>query len=157
MPEPPVGIIFNMPKSTNHPTTVITSETPDGLDLGLATQTWKKLAISELRLEMLSDLVTLDVGLNDIEEIGYDLRLNLRSEKLRNKSDCERKALREIMVLKMTDERFTCQELTRERNQWRRRLKEELGDHSRKLRSVIRLLRAEASREKVFHRAKLVI
>ena len=60
---------INMPQSPHHPTTVITSETPDGLDLGLAVQTWKKLAISELRLEMLSDLVTLDVGLNDIEEI----------------------------------------------------------------------------------------
>ena len=125
-----------------------TSQHCDGIDLGLVKQTWIKLAASEMRLELLKDLIALDIGLNEVEGFCSDLRLKFRSKTLSNKSDSEKGVVREAMRLKLLDERKYSQELTRDRNKWRRQLKTTMEDNPRKFRSVIKFLRGEAAGEK---------
>ena len=70
---------------------VITSQC-EGQDLGLARVIWTKLAASEMRLELLRELVKLGIGLNEIEDFCSVLKLHGG-------------IVKEAMKLKLLDER----------------------------------------------------
>ena len=140
-----------------HPYLVNTSQTCEGLDLGPVTKVWTIMAAADERLELLKNLIKLDIGLNEVEDNLSDLTRKFRSAEMklkRNKSECGRRVVREPMRLKLMDARRTYQETTTEMNNWRRKLKQILGDNSWKYRSVIKYLKGEESRERVLCKEK---
>ena len=47
------------------------------MDLSVMKKTWEDLAATEMRLQLMSELVKLSVGLADVEEVNLDLKGNL--------------------------------------------------------------------------------
>ena len=51
----------------------------EGPDLGLMMKTWKDMAASERRIEFMTKLKGLKLGLTEIEEFNLGLNIQLRS------------------------------------------------------------------------------
>ena len=135
----------------NQPILVNISHICEGLDLGPVTKVWTKLAAGGQRLELLKNLKKLDIGLNVVEDNLSDLRLKFRSAEMKakgNNSQSGRRVVREPMRLKQMDGRRTYQETITEVNQWRHKLKQTLGEHTWKYRSVIKYLKGEETQER---------
>ena len=126
----------------------------EGLDIGEVSKVWIRLAKSEMRLELLKELIKHDLGLNDVQDYYSDLKLKLRSTALKENNDSEKKLVRENMQLKLHDERKFNQELLTDRNNWRREITRLLIGHPSKERSVVRFLREQATMEKKTTREK---
>ena len=125
-----------------------------GMDLGSARKTWVATAASEMRLNLLGDLEPLELGFCEVEDYVSELKLKLRSTALKNSKNSERKIVKEAMKLKLRDEREFHQEKVKERNDWRRALKLQIGENSRNYRYVIKYLRGEARKEKERYKVK---
>ena len=77
----------------------------EGIDLGLMMETWKELAASESRIELMTKLRGLKLGLAEIEEFNLGLNLQFRSEKSRdNLEKGENKFAQAAMEAKFRDE-----------------------------------------------------
>ena len=126
----------------------------EGPDIGLVRRTWVNIAASEARLKLLKDLEQLDIGFKEVEDYAADLRMKFRSKTLQGDIKSERKVVTEAMRTKLRDEKLYHGELTRERNQWRRAIKDLLGESSKTTRSVIKYLRGEAKGEKTRYKEK---
>ena len=124
----------------------------DGLDLSAAIKVWTQVTTSECRQKLLSDLISLKIGLKDIEDYMEDLQLKFRSSDFKAKSEKgnfgEIKIVGEIMGLKLRDEKRYYEEILATRNDYRRKIKRLYGENSKKTRSVIKNLRQESTRTK---------
>jgi hypothetical protein len=117
----------------------------EGIDLGLMMETWKELAASESRIELMTKLRELKLGLAEVEEFNLGLNLQFRSEKSReNLAKGENKFVKAAMEAKFRDEIYKSKEITREKNNLRRKLAENLGKNTRKYNREIKILRTEA-------------
>ena len=73
------------------------------MDLSAKQELWEKLAGIEMRLQLMSKLIKINVGFADVEEFNLGLRSTLKNpEKLGEKQD--RKTVRVAMEGKMHDE-----------------------------------------------------
>ena len=50
----------------------------EGMDLSVMKETWEELAATEMRLQLMSELVKYGVGLADVENFNIDLKSNLK-------------------------------------------------------------------------------
>ena len=106
---------------------------------------WKDLAATEMRLQLMSELLKFKVGLADIEEFNLDLKGNLKN--LPNDKVSELQNMRLVkasMSIKIRDEQVTRSKLIRARNVTRTRLMKELGRNTKRYRTVIKDLRQAA-------------
>ena len=78
--------------------------------------------------------------------------MKLKSEALRNKGD--RYIIREIMSLKLRDEKKVNEELIRERSKCRREISECLVENSKKARKILKIMRNEATKVKADYKEK---
>ena len=91
-------------RSKPKPKPVILTSTVEGPDLGLMIKTWKDLAASESRLELMTKLKILSLGLAEVEEFNLGLNLQFRSEKSREKlANGEKKFVKAAMEAKFMD------------------------------------------------------
>ena len=51
----------------------------EGQDLSVMTKIWEDLAATDMRLEMMSELIRIKVGFADIEEFNLGLKGNLKN------------------------------------------------------------------------------
>ena len=86
--------------------TISTSGDPEGPDLSLMEYTWIKVAESECRVQLLSKLLELNIGVNEVEDYNEALNLKLRSKTFtdKNSSKNKRGVVMEAMSLKLRDE-----------------------------------------------------
>ena len=132
-----------------------TSPAGEGQDLSDATKVWTSLAMSECRMELLTRLVQLNIGLKEVQDISECLNIQYRSEHLKSNSDKEAvKVVRNLMELKLRDEKFYHGEQMRLRNIARREIFKEYGKNTRKSRTIVKSLRTNAMREKNIARKK---
>ena len=124
----------------------------EGQILSFAQPTWVKIAISESRLQLLEKMVTLNYGFNEVEDYNLSLNMKLKSEALKNKGD--RSVIREIMSLKLRDEKKVNGELICQRNKSRREISECLGENSRRARKIFKIMRNEAAKVKADYKEK---
>ena len=89
----------------------------EGQDLSAMTKIWEDLAATEMRLEMMSELIRIKVGFADIEEFNLGLKGNLKNLNLSKISEMQdRKIVKVAMEVKMRDEQVTKRKLIRARN-----------------------------------------
>ena len=50
----------------------------EGMDISAMKRTWEDLAATEMRLQLMSELLKLNVGLADVEEFNLNLKGNLK-------------------------------------------------------------------------------
>ena len=132
-----------------------TSQHCEGLDLSIAVKVWVNLAASECRLELLRDLEKFNLGFKDVEDYNADLNLKFRSTAFKSGGGPkEKKVVKEAMALKLRDERKYNSEKIRERNIWRRKINHQLGENTKRARTVIKNLRNEATKVRTEHREK---
>ena len=113
-------------------------------------KTWEELAATEMRLQLMNELLRINVGLADVEEFNLNLKGNLKnqpSEKFSEMHDI--RFVRAAMNIKMHDEQVTRGKLIRCRNKCRTQLMMKLGRNTKKYRTVIKGLRRESEEEKV--------
>ena len=115
------------------------------MDLSLAKQAWENLASCEYRLQLLTDLAPLRIGLREVEEYNLALCEKFKSKAFKENPEMnEKKVVKEAMSLKLRDERKLICELIREKNLWRRRIMDKFGDRTRRTRRIFKELRQEA-------------
>ena len=138
--------VFTVPPTmTNYDRT--TSPEGEGQESSYAVKIWTKIALSEARLEFLDRLVSFDLGLREIQEMTESLTSKFRSDKSKENGDKEGVKLgREMMRMKMRDEKAYHGEMMRVRNVMRKKIVCENGENTRRTRSIIKSLRNEAMR-----------
>ena len=160
-PPPSPGIMAALPnpdptmgfRSKNQLLTSDTLPTEGGLDLRVASDTWVKLGESEARLHLMVELGHLEVGFPDVENFCLDLESKYRATvtgelREKGKKSPEWKVVKLCMELKMLDERKVNARLETAKYKMRKKLEDQLGKNSRKLRNLIKNLRHEAARNK---------
>ena len=94
----------------NHPPksdSINTSHKGEGYDLSCAVKVWTMLAQSECRIELLTKLVSLKIGLKEVEEYSESLNLKFRSQALKNNSEKNGvKIVSQGMSMKLRDEKL---------------------------------------------------
>jgi hypothetical protein len=103
-----------------------------GLDLRFMRDTWRNLAISRCRTDMFRALTRLDIGVNECEDYNVMLNLKLRSNMFKRRG-CKgnRDVVRAAMGYKLRDSIQTTNELSRLRDNLRRKLKSEHGQQGK--------------------------
>ena len=122
----------------------------EGQDLSATSKIWEDLAVTEMRLQLMSRLMKIKVGLADIEEFNLGLKGNLRNpqnEKLTEMQD--RKIVKASMEVKMRDEQIVKKKLMKTREQARTRVAKILGKNSKRYRTTIRAFRDAALAKKL--------
>ena len=99
----------------------------EGPDLRIASDTWRKLAASEARLNLMVELGHLEVGFPDVENFCLELESKYRAKvdgELREKGTTspEWKIVKLCMELKMLDERRLNSDLETERYKARQKI-----------------------------------
>ena len=111
----------------------------------MISKTWQDLAATEMRLQLMSELVNYNVGLADVEEFNIDLRDNLKNLPSERATELQNSRLvKAAMSVKIYDEQVTRTKLTKTRNTTRTKLMKVLGKNTRRYRTVIKNLRKEA-------------
>ena len=125
----------------------------EGQDPSAVKEIWESLATTEMRLQMMSELVKLNLGLADIEEFNINLTDNLKNKPSEKVTEMQNQRLiKATMSVKIKDEQTTRSKLIRKRNIARTNLMRELGRNSKKYRRRIRELRKAATDIKVGYR-----
>ena len=125
----------------------------EGQDLSAESEIWTELAVTEMRLELMSKLMKIKVGFADIEEFNLGLKGNLKNpQNPKIKELQESKVVRASMEVKMRDEQIEKRKKMKSREDARRRLGKMLGKNSNKYRSRIKRLRKEALEKKAEYR-----
>ena len=142
------------PNST-HPT-ISSDILPEegGQEVRIDREVWCKLAESEARLHLMTELLKYKVGFPDIEEFCRNLESKYRSTAMGNLKDNgvnspEWAVVKACMNLKIIDERKTNSSLVSRRYDLRKKIEEESGKNTRKTRNKLKNLRfAAAARKK---------
>ena len=98
---------------------------------------------SDSRLNLISRLLQLRIGFNEVEHYAGDLNLKLKSEKSKKSPNNERKLVREAMLIKYRDEINFNKETKAEMTRMRRDIKMEFGENTRMARNILKQLRNE--------------
>ena len=142
------------PRFKNPKKPVIFTSTAEGVDLGLI-KVWQDLAASECRLELMTKLKNLNLGLAEVEEFNLGINVQFRSEKSREKlANGENKFVKAAMESKSMDEVYKNSEITRERNKKSRELAEQYGKNTRRYTGIIKKLKTEARLVKTEYKEK---
>ena len=120
----------------------------EGLDLGIAKNLWVKIAASECRIRLLTELISLKIGLKDVEDYNVGLELKFRSDAFKNRDHGDKKVVQQVMNVKLRDEVELNREMNREKILWRRKIGEYTSNKRQYLR-VIKDLRLEAQKIKI--------
>ena len=77
----------------------------EGMDSSAMKKTWEDLAATEMRLQLMSELLKLNVGLADIEEFNLDLKGNLKNKPSEKVNEMQNmRIVKATMSVKIHDE-----------------------------------------------------
>ena len=123
----------------------------EGLDLGIARSVWAKVASSECRIRLLTELIGLGIGFKDVEDYSHDLGLKFKSDAFKKREGGDRKLVRDTMNVKLRDETHYNREWNQEKTTWRRRIGEYTSNNKRQYLKLIKELRLESQKIKTEH------
>ena len=127
-----------------------TSQRGEGIDLSCAEKVWITIAQSECRIDLLVKLISLKIGLKELEEYSESLNIKLRSNKLKSNSEKDMvNIILEGMRLKLRDEKLFHGEKLHEKNKIRRELNKTFGENTRRTRTIVKNLRLSTAKEKL--------
>ena len=125
----------------------------EGTDLSMQGKVWANKARSDCRLTLMSKLLSLNLGFNELEAFNESLHLQIRSETLKRRildgKHPEKKAVKEAMLFKLRDEELTNREIETDIRKKRREIKERHGENTRRTRGIMRQLNTEAQKVRV--------
>ena len=160
-PPPTLSILADLPNPDpangvqvqNQPLTSDILPQEGGPDLGLASDTWKKLGESEARLHLMVELGHLELGFPDVENFCLDIESKYRATVMgelreKGKKSPEWGIVKLCMALKMIDERKVNSKLESEKYKMKKKMEDMFGRHSRKMRNIVKKLRQAAARNK---------
>ena len=114
-----------------------------------ARKLWRDLAVSEVRLWMMTQLEKLEVGLNDLEAFNEGLVSKLRSEAMKGKSEgIKKKLVNAALQLKIKDEQRYQEEMRKRKNKMRREIGRLLKVNSNPYRKTIKSLNKISQRQR---------
>ena len=123
----------------------------EGSDLSsVMSKTWRSLAASESRLNLMCELLKYGVGFAEIEEFNLDLQCKFRSRDFKENygERNDKKLIKAAMEIKIRDERKFNNEVNRDRNILRKKLEEIYDKNSKPYRAKIKSLRCESAKVK---------
>ena len=127
----------------------------EGPDLSAMSEIWEDLAVTEMRLQLMSTLVKIKVGFADIEEFNLGLKGNLKNQQSTKLSEMQnKKFVRVAMEVKMRDEQMEKKKKMKNREDARTTLSKKLGKNTKTYRSTIRKFRDAALEKKAEFREK---
>ena len=127
----------------------------EGPDLSAELEIWEELAVTEMRLQLMSRLIKLKVGFADVEEFNLGLKGNLKNPENSGLNNLqEKKVVTAAMEVEMRDEQVTKSKLMKSREDARRESGKKLNKNSKTYRSTIRKLRNSALTKKEEYRGK---
>ena len=112
---------------------------------------WRRQIESEERIKFFKQMVGLDLSLREIQHIGDDLNEKFRSDVMREKRQANG-VIREIMRLKLKDERKNQRELKRIKNSERESLEKEVSKSEFK--RIMSILNGESVKWRKMERRK---
>ena len=113
-----------------------------GLNKSSAMKVWTKTVTAACRLNLLTSLSRLDLGLDDVEEIAIEQAKKKHSAKSKDKRDLE--MVKDLMKRKIVDAKENLREAKTEQIRMKKRIDEEYNKNSSKNRNFVRKLRTEA-------------
>ena len=132
-----------------------TSPNGEGIDLSSAFKVWITIALSECRIDLITKLIRVKIGLKEVEDYSENLNLKLRSKIFKSKDEQSGvKIVTEVMTIKLRDEKCYYSEMVKERNMYRREIMRLFGENTRRQRLVVKKLRTEAQRHKTLQKKK---
>jgi hypothetical protein len=105
----------------------------EGQDLSAMPKIWEDLAVTEMRLQLMSELIKIKVGFADVEEFNLGLKGNLKNlncEKISEMQD--KKIVKAAMEVKMRDEQVEKRKIIRKRNKARSDVAKLLGMNTKR-------------------------
>ena len=129
----------------------------EGKNLSAMTKVWSDIAVSEVKMRMMKELKTLNVGFNEVEEFNLGLMYNCKSQKMKDsRNNPNRKVIKAAMEIKLNDERMYNKELCSERNRWRKKMATNVGNNTKPYRRLMKHLNMEAAKEREKHEVKYI-
>ena len=129
-----------------------------GSDRREMSKTWCQVATCEERIQLLKKLIRLEIGVAEVEEFGLNIQSKFKSFAFKNRvKDGEilsKEVLKEIMKLKLRDEKKYLKELLITKNKMRTELDNELKKNSRPSRRLLKEFREESARVRIEIREK---
>ena len=117
----------------------------EGQDLSAEMEIWEGLAVTEMRLQLMSTLIKLKVGFADVEEFNLGLRGSLKNPEHQGLTNLqEKKVVTAAMGVKLRDEQVTKSKLMKSREEARREIANKFKKNSKTYRTIIRKLRTAA-------------
>ena len=108
-----------------------------------------------MRLNLMTELKRLNLGVAEVEEFNLGLHEKFKSNSFKNSSEMhDRKVIQSAMDVKMHDETEFNRELEHEKNKWRKKIGEVHVVNSRTYRRILRDLRGEAGSVKKEYKDK---
>ena len=105
--------------SNPKPNPSIITSAIEGSSLGEMERTWRDLAASEMRLNMMDSLKKYKVGFNDVEYFNLGLKYN---SKTLEEDNCDKKVVEAAMQFKKRDEVKHMKKLLREKLKIRKKM-----------------------------------
>ena len=122
----------------------------EGQERRVMARAWNQVAECEERIDLMKALVRLGVGVAEVEEIGISIHSKFKSNNFKSRvKDGEvvsKEALRELMLLKLKDEKKHLKELLIIKNGLRRELEQKLKKNSRPSRNILKDFREKSAR-----------
>ena len=119
---------------------------------------WDQVAESEERIILMKNLIRLGVGVAEVEELGLSIHSKFKSNyylsKVKDGEIVSKEALRNIMVVKLRDERKHLRELMRKKRLMREKIEKELVKNSRPSRRILKEFREHSTKVKLECREK---
>ena len=134
-----------------------------GPDLSSALGIWKKHAESELRIWLMEELDKQKLGLPEVENYSLNLGTHFKSRKFKNiyknqknEDSVNSDIIFVSMKIKLKDEKEYFRELSKEKDEVRKRLADEYKKNSKTYRSAIKKLRIESTKVREETKEKII-
>ena len=132
----------------------ITSAT-EGHSLGEMEKVWREIASTEMRINLMNNLIHNKVGFNDIEMFNLGLECNMKSKSLKDEDKTrDITVIEAAMTRKRKDEVRYRREMIKKRNEMRKKMRDKWGEKCNKYRRTIKHLNMTADKTRETLRIK---
>ena len=130
----------------------------EGTETRVMGKVWSQVAISEERIILLKNLIKIGVGVAEVEELGANIHSKFKSNSFLSRvNDGEivsKEAIKQIMILKLRDERKHLRDLMRKKKMLREKIEKDMKKNSRPSRRLLQEFRNQSAKVRIEHREK---
>ena len=130
----------------------------EGKETRVMKKVWDQVAESEERITLMKKLIKMGIGVAEVEELGVSIHSKFKSNAFQSRvKDGEivsKEALKNIMVIKLRDERKHLRELMRKKRVMQSKIEKDLNKNSRPSRRLLKEFREHAAKVRIEYREK---